>query len=431
MTESNDNRRIPIGHRHIWGGTQPFALRHADRRQHLYVLGQSGTGKSTLLKNILIQDIADGQGCALIDAHGDLVEEILDFIPPWRTDDVVYFNPADLEYPIAYNILAGAGPDEIHLLTSSIVGAFKSVWSFSWGVRMEYLLYASIAALAECNQKTGNVTLLGVQRMLVDSTFRRWVLKHVDDVAVTAFWTTEFENYDRRFLSEIIGPVQNKIGALLMSPPIRNTLGQVRRSFDPRFIMDNGRIFLANLSKGRLGEEKANLLGSLLIGQFEQAALSRAAMLPHERRDFWLFIDEFQNYVSDSFAGMLAESRKYALGLTLSHQHTGQLRLDVLDAIFGNCGTIISFRVGEKDAEILARQFGHTYTRDQFSDLANFEVLAKLLDEGFYREPFRGRTMPPVAKVYGRKENLIARSRERYATPRSLVEDRIRRWMKG
>jgi DNA helicase HerA-like ATPase len=431
MTPFDDNRKSVVGHRDIWGGTEPFFLRHADRRQHVYLIGQTGTGKSTLLKNLFLSDIASGQGCALIDPHGDLAEEILDYIPRNRTDHVVYFNPGDREFPIAYNILAGAKPDEIHLLASGIVTAFKSIWSSSWGPRMEYLLFAGVSALAECCQKTGNVTLLGLQRMLVDKQYREWILSHVSDVAVRSFWLNEYENYDSRFLNEVISPVQNKIGQLLLSPPIRNTLGQVRRSFDLRFMMDNGRIFIANLSKGRMGEDKANLMGALLIAQFQQAALSRADTPSGERRDFFLFVDEFQNYLTDSFGAALAESRKYGLALTLSNQHLGQLRLDVKDSIFGNCGTVISFRVGESDAEVLERAFGNSYTSEQFTDLANFEVLVKKLDEGKYREPFHGTTIAPSKAFYGRRENLIQQSRGRYGTPRAVVEDKIRRWMEG
>jgi type IV secretory pathway TraG/TraD family ATPase VirD4 len=431
MTNFDDNRISAVGHRQVWGGTEPFGLRHADRLQHVYVLGQTGTGKSTLLRNLLIDDIQSGQGCALLDPHGDLAEEILDYIPRSRSDDLVYFNPADLEYPIAYNLLAGAKPDEIHLLASSVVSAFKSIWSQSWGPRMELLLFAGVAALAECCHKTGNVSLLGIQRMLIDDHFRAWVLSHVSDVAVRSFWLSEYEQYDARFRSEIISPVQNKIGALLMSPVLRNTLGQVRKSFDFRFMMDNRRIFIANLAKGRIGQDKAALLGALLVSQIEQAAFSRAELPRRERHEFFLFIDEFQNYLTDSFAGIFSESRKYALGITVSNQHLGQLRLDVRDAIMGNCGTIIAFRVGESDAAILRREYGESYNAREFTDLENYEVLVKLLESGRYREPFRGKTQPPCGHFHGRRERLIARSREKYARPRRVVEDKIQRWMEG
>jgi hypothetical protein len=429
MTNFDDNRISAVGYREVYGGTKPFGLRHADRLQHVYIIGHTGTGKSTLLRNLLINDIQSGQACALLDPHGDLAEEILDYVPRNRTDDLVYFNPSDLEYPIAYNLLAGAKPDEIHLLTSSIVSCFRAVWAASWGPRMENLLFASIAALAECCQKTGNVSLLGVQRMLIDDPFRAWVLSHVTDVAVRSFWLTEYERYDARLRAEIISPVQNKLSALMISPVLRNTLGQVRRSFDFRFMMDNRRIFIANLAKGRIGQDKAALLGALLVSQIEQAALSRADLPRHKRCDFFLYIDEFQNYLTDSFANIFAESRKYGLGITVSNQHLGQLRLDVRDAIMGNCGTIISFRVGESDAAILNREFGDATNSRRFTDLENYEVLVKLLEMGRYGDPFRAKTLPPHGKFIGRRENMIARSRERYARPRDLVESKVRRWM--
>jgi energy-coupling factor transporter ATP-binding protein EcfA2 len=431
MTPFDDNRKSVVGHRDIWGGTEPFALRHADRRQHVYLIGQTGTGKSTLLKNLLLSDIASGQGCALIDPHGDLAEEILDYIPRSRTDHVVYFNPGDRDYPIAYNILAGAKPDEIHLLASGIVSAFRSVWSSSWGPRMEYLLFAGVSALAECCQNTGNVTLLGLQRMLVDPSYRQWILSHVKNVAVRSFWLSEYENYTPHFMQEAIAPIQNKVGQLLLSPPILLTLGNVRRSFDLRFMMDNSRIFIANLSKGKIGEDKASLLGALLISQFQQAALSRADLASENRRDFSLYVDEFQSYSTDSFSAILAEARKYKMAVTLSNQHLGQLRLDVRDSVLGNCGTIISFRVGESDAEILEREFGRSYAASQFIELANFEVLVKMLDQGAYRQPFRGNTLPPAGQFYGRRDSIVRRSRERYTTPRSEVEGKIKRWMKA
>jgi hypothetical protein len=214
-----------------------------------------------------------------------------------------------------------------------------------------------------------------------------------------------------------------------MSPPLRNTLGQVRRSFDFRFMMDNQRIFIANLSKGRIGQDKATLLGALLVSQIEQAAYARVEMPKDRRQDFLLYIDEFQNYLTDSFAAMFSENRKYALAVTVSNQHLGQLRLDVRDAIMGNCGTIISFRVGESDAAILEREFGDNYPAHQFTDLANYEVLVKLLDGGRYRQPFRGKTLPPSGRFIGRGVNIIARSRQRYATPRAAVEEKMRRWI--
>lgn len=414
-----------IGHRHQWGGEAAFGISRTDRRQHLYLIGKTGAGKTTLLKNLILQDIAAGEGVGVIDPHGDLAEELLDFIPPKRIDDVVYFNPGDYDHPVALNLLHSPDPTKRHLVASGIVSALKSIWRDSWGPRLEYILYACCAALLECE----NVSLLGIQRMLSDSRYRAWVVRQVDDPAVRSFWETEFARYDPRFLQEAISPIQNKVGQLLMAPPIRNILGQVRGKIDPRFMMDDGRILIANLSKGHLGEEKSNLLGALLVTQFQLAAMGRADIPEASRRDFFLHIDEFHNFSTDSFAGILSEARKYRLCLTLAHQYTEQLRPQVKDAVFGNVGSLIAFRVGEVDAEQLSGEFGGSYLPRHFADLANFEVCAKLLSEGGSADPFLGTTLPPFLPRYSKRETIIARSRERFSTPRRLVEERIERWL--
>jgi type IV secretory pathway TraG/TraD family ATPase VirD4 len=295
-----------LGERWVWGGEQPVGLRRQDRRQHLYVVGKTGTGKTTLLRNLILQDIEAGEGVGLIDPHGDLAEELLDFIPKWRTDHVLYFDPADGQWPVGFNLLKSVEPHRRHLVASAVVGSFKSIWRDSWGPRLSYLLYASVAALLECQ----NTSLLGVQRMLADSRYRDWVVRQVRDPAVRSFWEKEFAGYDRRFLSEVISPVQNKVGQLLMSPPVRLAIGQVRSRLDPRFLMDNRRILIANLSKGRLGEDKSALLGALLVSQFQAAAMARAEVPEEGRRDFYLYIDEFHNFTTDSFASILSEARK-------------------------------------------------------------------------------------------------------------------------
>jgi hypothetical protein len=292
---------------------------------------------------------------------------------------------------------------------------------------MEYILAASVAALSEVE----NASILGIPRLLLDERYREWVIKQVTDPAVQAFWQREFAGYDNRFRSEVIAPVQNKVGQLVMSSPIRNIVGQVRSKISPRFIMDRRRIFIANLSKGRLGAETANLLGALLVSQFQLAAMARADVPEAEREDFFLSIDEFPNFSTDSFASILSEARKYRLCLTLSHQYIGQLKDEIRQAVFGNCGSILSFRVGEADARVLAEAFAGSFTSGQFTDLANHEVLVRRLTAGSYGEPFRGTTLPPVGRLYGRRDNLIARSRERYGTPRATIEDKIARWMKG
>jgi len=414
-----------IGRRQAWGQMVPFGLLPADRRQHVYCVGKSGTGKTTLLRNLILQDIEHGHGVGVIDPHGDLAEDILDQIPPWRTDDVVYFNPADLEYPIGLNLLQNVPAERRHRVASGVVGAMKAIWRDSWGARMEYILYAAVAALLDCQ----NTSILGVQRMLVDRRYRYWVVKQVKDPIVKSFWTMEFENYSSQFMQEAIAPIQNKVGQLLMSPPVRNVLGQVKRKIDPRFMMDNRRILIANLSKGLLGEDKANLLGSLLVTSFELAAMERVDVPESERRDFFLFIDEFHNFATDSFATILSEARKYRLNLTLSHQYLDQLRESVHHAVFGNVGTVISFRVGGRDARELAKEFGGSYAANHFTSLSNFEAVVGLLSDGLRGEPFHARTLAPLEIRSGRRETVIRRSREKYAIRKGTVEGKIHRWL--
>jgi hypothetical protein len=421
----NDDQTIIIGEREGWGDVFPFGISPADHCHHMYIIGKTGSGKTTLLRNLLIQHIRLGHGVGLIDPHGDLAEELLHHIPPSRADHLVYFNPGDLEFPIGLNLLASVEPDDRPLVASGIVGAFKNIWHDSWGPRMEYILYNAVAALLDCP----NTTLLGVNRMLTDETYRAWVMRQIKDPFIRAFWEEEYAGYDPRFQREAIAPIQNKVGQFLLNPVVRNILGQVKTKVSIPFTIDNGRIFIANLSKGRLGHDKANLLGSLLSTQFQLAAMARAKRPESDRRPFYLYIDEFQNFSTDAFASMLAEARKYRLCLTISHQYIDQLTLPVRQAVFGNVGTVISFRVGYADAEVLEKEFGKTFPPAALSDLERYEAIVKLLEEGANREPFRAKMLPPLENRVGRKEKLIARSRERFAAPRVVVEGKLNRWL--
>jgi hypothetical protein len=421
----NNEPLITIGKREGWGDPQPFGILLADERQHIYIIGKTGSGKTTLLRNLILQHIALGHGVGLIDPHGDLAEELLDHIPPKRADHLVYFNPGDLEFPIGLNVIGHVAQDDRHLVASGVVSAFKGIWRDSWGPRLEYILYNAVSALLDCR----NATLLGVNRLLTDGAYRAKVIRQIKDPFIRAFWAEEYENYDERFQREAIAPIQNKLGQFLLNPVVRNILGQVKARVDIPFVMDNGRLFIANLSKGQLGHDKANLLGSLLVTQFQQAAMRRAREPERDRRDFYLFIDEFQNFSTDAFASILAEARKYRLCLTLSHQYIDQLSPPVRQAVFGNVGTLIAFRIGSPDAEIMAKEFGNTFPASVLADLGRYEAVVKLLEDGSNLEPFRAKMLPPMENRIGRKDKLIALSRQRFAMPRAVIEEKLNRWM--
>lgn len=421
----NNGTNIIIGMRDGWGDPHPFGISPADHRLHLYIIGKTGSGKTTLLRNLLVQHISQGHGVGLIDPHGDLAEEILTCIPPWRTDHLVYFNPGDVEYPIAMNLLAKVAKDDRHLVASGIVNACKGIWHDSWGPRLEYILYNAIAALLDCE----NVSLLGVTRLLSDEAYRSWVIRQIKDPFIRDFWANEYAGYDPRFQREAIAPIQNKLGQFLLNPVIRNILGQVKRKVDISFTMNTERLFIANLAKGKVGHDKANLLGAFLVTQFQLAAMARAGVPEENRKDFFLFIDEFQNFSTEAFASILAEARKYRLSLGLSHQFIEQLSPEVQRAILGNVGTLICFKIGHFDAEIMEKAFGKEFRAQQLVDLGRFEIAIQLSENGESRFPFQARTLPPIESEVGRKEKLIARSRERFSTPRAAVEEKLNRWI--
>jgi hypothetical protein len=423
----NYQPEIVIGEQLGWGDPQPFGISRLDQRQHIYVVGKTGSGKTTLLRNLIVQHIRLRHGVGLIDPHGDLANELLHLVPPGRADHTVYFNPSDLEFPIGMNLLANVTPDARHLVASGVVGAFKGIWRDSWGPRLEYIFYNAVSALLDC----GDATLLGVNRMLTDEAYLRSVIGQIKDPFIRTFWSEEYAGYDPRFRREAIAPIQNKLGQFLMNPVVRNILGQVKAKVSIPFIMDHERLFIANLSKGQLGHDKANLLGSLLVTQFQLGAMARANRPETERPDFYLFIDEFQNFSTDAFAPILAEARKYHLCLVLSHQYIDQLSLSVRQAVFGNVGTLIAFRVGYADAEILEKEFGKTFPAAVLADLDRYEAAVKLLEDGTNKTPFRAKMLPPFENRVGRKHKLIARSRERFATPRAVVEEKLNRWMSG
>lgn len=407
------------------GSDEPFGLAASDSLRHAYVIGQTGAGKTTLLRNIVLQRIEGGEGVAIIDPHGDVAEDILDHFPKSRARDLVYFEPAAADFPIAFNPLQNVPSEQRALVTAGLVSAFKSIWQDSWGPRLEYILGYAIATLLEVE----NTSLLGINRLLSDPDYRAQIVPAVRDPFIRAFWTDEFDRYDERYLRDAIGPVQNKLGQFSRSPFLRHILGQVGNKIDFRHMLDHGRVFIANLSKGRIGPEPANLLGALLVAQFKHAAMTRADRPEHERRAFHLVLDEFHNFTTDSIAEALSEARKYGLGLTLAHQFVEQLSEEIRPAVFGNVGTLISFRVGATDAAHLAREFGQAFTAEQFCDLEKHEIFVRTMENGRPRAPFRGTTYPPMGRKHQRREKLIRYSRQKYATPRKKVERRLHRWL--
>lgn len=411
------------------GKEVPFGIKRADRRRHMYVMGKSGMGKTTLIENMVIQDIQNGHGVAFVDPHGDSVEKVLNYIPSNRINDVIYFNPADMDYPIAFNPLESVDEKYKHLVASGLMGVFTKIWAGVWSARMEYILANTILALLD---SPGN-TMLGIARMYVDKNYRKKIVDNIKDPVVKSFWRDEFANYQDKFRSEAVAPIQNKVGQFLSSAIIRNIVGQTKSAIDPREIMDNKKILLVNLSKGRIGEDASALLGAMMITKLQLAAMSRVDIPEEERADFYLYVDEFQNFATESFASILSEARKYRLNLIVAHQYIGQLVHDrntvVRDAIFGNVGTMVIFRVGADDAEFLEKEFEPTYTINDLVNLSQYSVYLKLLINGVTSNPFSAVTLPPISSVTGNEEKVIGVSRERYGTPRGTVEEKINKWM--
>jgi len=405
---------------------QKFGIKVDDRRRHMYVIGKSGMGKSTLLENMIAQDINKGRGLAVVDPHGDLAEKIIRYIPDRRVEEVVYFNPADAEYPIAFNVVEQVEPHLRHLVASGLIGVFQKLWADSWGPRLEYILRNAILAVLDYPDST----LLAITRMLSDKNFRKRVVEKIQDPVVKAFWVNEFSSYNDKFASEAVAPIQNKVGQFLSSSLIRNIVGQIRSSIDLRKIMDEGKILIMNLSKGRIGEDNSALLGSMMITKLQLAAMSRVDTPEEERRDFYLYVDEFQNFATDSFANILSEARKYHLSLVLAHQYIEQLTDSVRAAVFGNVGTLVVFRVGATDAEFLAKEFLPLFNEEDLVNIPKFNFYIKLMIDGLTSDPFSARTLPPLSKneQTNNAERVIDYTRSHYASRRDVVEEEIMRW---
>lgn len=420
-----NNEITYFGKTNFRGQEHVFGIKRDDRRRHMYVIGKTGMGKTTLLENMIISDINAGNGLAVVDPHGDLAEKILNFIPNSRVNDVIYFNPADIDYPIAFNVMEHVDPKYRHLVASGLIGVFKKIWADSWGPRLEYLLRNTILGLLEYPDST----LLGVPRMLVDDDYRKKVVSKISDPVVKTFWTDEFTKYSKQFMVEAISPIQNKVGQFLSSSLVRNIVSQPHSSIDMRDIMDSQKIFIVNLAKGRIGEDYSALLGAMLITKIQLAAMGRVDTPEEDRKDFYLYVDEFQNFATESFAGILSEARKYRLDLIVAHQYIGQLEETVRDAIFGNVGTLVSFRVGAADAEFLEKEFEPIFMMNDLVNLAKYDMYLKLMIDGVSGDAFSATSLPPIeVTTKSDPEKIIKVSRERYTKKREVVEDKVARW---
>ncbi len=403
-----------------------FGIKTDDRRRHMYLIGKTGMGKSTILENMIIDDIRAGRGVAVVDPHGDLAEKVIQYIPSNRINDVIYFNPADVNYPIAFNVVEQVAPHLRHLVASGLIGVFQKLWADSWGPRLEYILRNSILAILDYP----NSTLLAVTRMLSDKSFRKKVIDNIQDPVVKSFWTKEFAGYADKFAAEAVSPIQNKVGQFLSSSLIRNIVGQTNSSIDLREVMDDGKILIMNLSKGRIGEDNSELLGSMVITKIQLAAMSRVNVHEEERRDFYLYVDEFQNFATDSFANILSEARKYRLNLIMGHQYIEQLSDKVKAAVFGNVGTLVVFRIGATDAEELVKEFTPVFTEEDLVNLPKYSICLKLMIDGVASDPFSARGLAPLkdSERTQNEEKVIRNTRERYSAPREEVEEKIMRW---
>jgi len=403
-----------------------FGIKQDDRRRHFYTIGKTGMGKSNLMENMAIQDIQNGHGIAYVDPHGEGAEKLLDFVPKERIKDVIFFNPADLDFPISFNVMEKVEFKYRHLVAGGLMGVFKKVWPDVWSARMEYILNNTILALLEYPDST----LLGVNRMLSDVEYRKKVVAMVRDPIVKAFWETEYARYTQRYEIEATAAIQNKVGQFVSNALIRNVIGQPQSTINMRQIMDDEKILILDLSKGRIGEDNSRLLGALLITKIQLAAMSRVDIPEAERRDFYLYVDEFQNFATESFANILSEARKYRLCLIIGHQYITQMEEEVRDAVFGNVGTMAVFRVGAEDAEFLEKEFSPEFTAEDLVNTSKYNIYLKLMIDGVASHPFSALTLPPPEPVaQSNREKIIEASRATYGIKKEIVEERIINWL--
>ncbi|KKP56598.1 MAG: hypothetical protein UR80_C0038G0004 [Parcubacteria group bacterium GW2011_GWB1_35_5] len=405
-----------------------FGIKAEDRLRHIYSIGKTGMGKSTMLENMAIQDIQNGEGMAFLDPHGKTADLLLDYIPEHRLKDVIYFAPFDTEYPISFNVMEDVGPERRHLVVSGLMSAFEKIWEDQWSSRMAYILQNTLAALLEYP----GATMLSINRMLTDKLYRNKVVDNVKDPTTKAFWTDEFAKYTDKYAAEATPAIQNKVGQFVSNPLIRNIVGQSKSTFDIREIMDKKKIFIVNLSKGLVGENNANLLGSMIVTKIYLAAMSRADADPKELKklpNFYLYVDEFQSFANKSFADILSEARKYKLSLNITHQYIEQMAEEVRAAVFGNVGTMISFRVGSFDAEILEKEFAPVFTMEDIVNLGFVQIYLKLMIDGVASQPFSATTLPPFPKPeISFRNEALKMSRKNYTRSKEEVEKEVKEW---
>jgi hypothetical protein len=409
------------------GKRTPFGIKAKDRSRHMYVIGKTGMGKSTMLENMAIQDLRNGEGIAFIDPHGGTADKLLEYVPKERIKDVVYFAPFDLDQPIAFNVMEDVGYDKRHLVVSGLMATFKKIWEDAWSARMEYILTNTLLALLEYP----DATLLSVNRMYTDKNYRKKVVENIKDPVVKDFWVTEYANYGDRYTQEATPAIQNKIGQFTGNPLIRNIIGQSKSSFDIREMMDQKKILIINLSKGQVGETNMRLLGSMLTTRIFLAAMSRADLSGVDLAKlapFYFYVDEFQNFANDTFAEILSEARKYHLNLIIAHQYVEQMEEQVRAAVFGNVGTTVAFRVGPFDAEVLETIFMPEFEKDDLVNLGYTQIYLTLMIDGVGSRPFSALTIPPIAPPpVTHKAEVIQSSRQQFGALRSSIEDAVRK----
>ena len=398
-----------------------FGIKLDDRRRHIYIIGKSGVGKSVLMENMALDDIWENRGVIVVDPHGEFAEKVLSCIPDSRINDVIVFDPADRAHPIAFNLLEHVEDDFKGMVASGFVGIFKKIFGNSWGPRLEHILRNTVLALLDAPDST----MLDIPKMLTQTRFREKIIEYIKDPVIRDFWTMEFAQYDSKFRTEAVSPILNKVGQFLATATIRNIVGQTHSTLNIREIMDQKRIMVVNLSRGKIGEDNSALLGAMMITKIQLAAMSRADVTIDRRNDSYLYVDEFQNFATESFAVILSEARKYNLNLTIANQYITQMTEEVRDAVFGNAGTIISFRVGGGDADFLVKEFEPVFDNNDLVNLDKYNIYIKLLVDGIASPAFSARTLPPSEKITGNAEKVIEISRTKYSRDRALVEQQI------